>query len=383
MEIVFLFLIFVIVHSYLFYPVIIKVISLFFKKEKFESNDQLTVSVIISVYNEGKVINDRISNIANLNYDFTKIEVLVGSDCSTDRTNQILDELKSIYPWLAVFLFEKRRGKVSVLNDLVKKAKNEIILFTDANTVFDRDIIPSLILNFNDPVIGGVSGRLKLIERGNNSENKTEEKKYWEYETVIKRHEGKCGVLIGANGGIFAIRKNLFKEIPIERPVTDDLFISLAVLQQNYKFVYESNAVAFEEVAPKFIDEFKRKIRFGATNFHTLIYFRSLLFNKNILLSYSLWAHKVSRWLTPILLILIFLLNIILFDKAELYRVLLLLQLSFLLLAGLGILLKKINIYISPLVMIFYFLMTNVALLIGLFKFFFGKQTAFWQSTPR
>ena len=177
MEIVFLFLIFVIVHSYLFYPVIIKVISLFFKKEKFESNDQLTVSVIISVYNEGKVINDRISNIANLNYDFTKIEVLVGSDCSTDRTNQILDELKSIYPWLAVFLFEKRRGKVSVLNDLVKKAKNEIILFTDANTVFDRDIIPSLILNFNDPVIGGVSGRLKLIERGNNSENKTEEKK--------------------------------------------------------------------------------------------------------------------------------------------------------------------------------------------------------------
>jgi cellulose synthase/poly-beta-1,6-N-acetylglucosamine synthase-like glycosyltransferase len=365
------------------YPIIIKIISLFFKKRKHASNSEFTVSILISAYNEEKVIKQRLNNIANLDYDFTKIEVLVGSDCSTDRTNEILEKLKNIYPWLSVYLFMKRRGKVSVLNDLVRKVKNEILLFTDANTVFDKNSINQLIPYFNDPAIGGVSGRLKLIEREVVSKSKSEEKKYWEYETIIKKLEGRCGVLIGANGGIFAIKRNLFKEIPLERPVTDDLFISLSVLQQNYQFVYESNAIAYEEVAPKIIDEFKRKVRFGSTNFHTLLYFKNLLFNKNILLSYSLWAHKVMRWLTPLLLILIFLLNIALFKTNVLFQIFLIVQLSLCFLSGLGFLLRRINIYVSPLLISFYFLLTNAALLVGLFKFLFRKQTAFWQSTPR
>lgn len=383
MELVFWFSVFIVVHSYLLYPVIIKIISLFFKQKENEESSKFTVSILISAYNEEKVIKERLNNITNLDYDFTNIEVLVGSDCSIDKTNQILSELKSVYPWLSVFLFEKRRGKVSVLNDLVKKTKNEILVFTDANTVFDRNSIKQLISHFNESFIGGVSGRLKLIEREIDSKSKNEEKKYWEYETILKKLEGRCGVLIGANGGIFAIRRNLFKEIPLERPVTDDLFISLLVLQQNFRFVYESNAIAYEEVAPKIIDEFKRKIRFGATNFHTLLYFKNLLFNKNILLSYSLWTHKVIRWLTPLLLILIFLLNVALFNINGLFQISLIIQLSFCFLSVLGFLLRRINIYVPPLLISFYFLITNVALLIGLFKFLSGKQTAFWQSTPR
>ena len=101
-------------------------------------------------------------------------------------------------------------------------------------------------------------------------------------------------------------RRSLFKEIPLRNPVTDDLYISLTVLQQDFRFVYDFNAIAYEEVAPRIIDEFKRKVRFGATNFYTLLYFKDLLFNKNILLSYAFWSHKIIRWFTPILILSIF-----------------------------------------------------------------------------
>ena len=303
MELIFWLSVFLLFHSYLIYPVTIKIISSFFYKKKYENEAAFTISILISAFNEEKVIKERIINIANLNYNFTQIEVLVGSDCSTDKTNQILTELKGLYPWLSVYLFSQRRGKVSVLNDLAKEAKNEIILFTDANSVFDKDSLKLIVPHFGNKAIGGVSGRLKLIEKEGDSKSKTEEKKYWEYETILKKSEGECGVLIGANGGIFAIRKNLFKEIPLRNPVTDDLFISLAVLQQGFQFVYEFNSIAYEDVAPKIVDEFKRKIRFSATNFYTLLYFKDLLLSKNILLSYSLWSHKIIRWFTPILLI--------------------------------------------------------------------------------
>ncbi len=127
----------------------------------------------------------------------------------------------------------------------------------------------------------------------------------------------------------------------------------------------------------------KGKVRFGATNFYTLLYFKDLLFNKNILLSYAFWSHKIIRWFTPVLILSIFITNIFLLNVNTFFNVFFVIQLLFYLTAVLGYLLKKINIQITLLLMSFYFLMTNVALFIGLLKFLLGKQTAFWQSTPR
>ena len=383
MEIVFWFSVLMLFHAYLIYPITIKFISLFFNSKETEEESSISVAILISVYNEEKVIKERITNIAGLDYDFSKIEVLVGSDSSTDRTNQILMELKSTYPWLSIYPFPERRGKVSVLNDLVKETKSEVILFTDANTIFEKKSLRRLVSYFKDETIGGISGRLNLIEKNPSSKGRTEEKRYWEYETVLKKLEGKCGVLIGANGGIFAIRKNLFNEIPIKYPVTDDLFISLTVLQKGFRFIYDFEAIAYEEVAPRIIDEFKRKIRFGATNFYTLLYFKDLLLNKNMLLSFAFWSHKIIRWFTPVLLLLIFVSNILLLNVNAFYDIFFLIQMVFYLTAIVGFLLKKINIQITLFLISFYFLMTNVALFIGLLKFLTGKQTAFWQSTPR
>jgi poly-beta-1,6-N-acetyl-D-glucosamine synthase len=372
----------IIIHSYLIYPCVIFILSHFFRENKNHNYSTYSVSVIISAYNEEKVIRDRILNISRLDYDFNKLEVLIGSDCSTDKTNDILIDMQKKFPWLSVHIFDSRRGKVSIINDLIAKARNEIIVFTDANTIFDENSIKRLMRQFGDQNTGGVCGRLVLLESKTQANESVEEKRYWEYETFIKKYEGKCGILIGANGGIFAIRRNLFRQLPTEKPITDDIFITLMIIQQNFKFSYEYDAWALEDVGREIIHEFKRKTRFAATNFETMFYFKDLILNRNILLSYAFWSHKILRWMTPIFLILIFFLNVLLFNGV-IFQISLYVQLFFYFLSFIGFFQRKAKFKNKIFTIPFYFLMTNFAMLIGMMNFILKRQTAFWQSTPR
>jgi cellulose synthase/poly-beta-1,6-N-acetylglucosamine synthase-like glycosyltransferase len=361
---------------------VIFILSHFFRENKNHNYSTYSVSVIISAYNEEKVIRDRILNISRLDYDFNKLEVLIGSDCSTDKTNDILIDMQKKFPWLSVHMFDSRRGKVSIINDLIAKARNEIIVFTDANTIFDENSIKRLMRQFGDQNTGGVCGRLVLLESKTQANESVEEKRYWEYETFIKKCEGRCGILIGANGGIFAIRRNLFRQLPTEKPITDDIFITLMIIQQNFKFSYEYDAWALEDVGREIIHEFKRKTRFAATNFETMFYFKDLILNRNILLSYAFWSHKILRWMTPIFLILIFFLNVLLFNGV-IFQISLYLQLFFYFLSFIGFFQRKAKFKNKIFTIPFYFLMTNFAMLIGMMNFILKRQTAFWQSTPR
>jgi poly-beta-1,6-N-acetyl-D-glucosamine synthase len=370
------------IHSYFIYPCVIFILSHFFRENKNLYSPTYSVSIIISAFNEDKVIRDRILNISQLDYDFNKLEVLIGSDCSTDQTNDILIEMRKKFPWLFIYLFDSRRGKVSVINDLAAKARNEIIVFTDANTVFDENSVKRLIKQFGDQNIGGVCGRLVLLEPKTKINESVEEKRYWEYETFIKRYEGKCGILIGANGGIFAIRRKLFRQLPTEKPITDDIFITLMILQQNYKFSYEYDAFALEDVGHEIIHEFKRKTRFAATNFETMFYYKDLILNRNFLLSYAFWSHKILRWMTPIFLISIFFLNILLFNGV-IFQISFYIQFLFYFLSFIGFLQRKAKAKNKVFTIPFYFSMTNFAMLTGMVNFFLKRQTAFWQSTPR
>ena len=381
-NIIFWSIVIIVVHSYFIYPVVIFILSHFFKENKTNPQQSYSVSIIISAYNEEKVIRERIINISQLDFDFNNLEVLIGSDGSTDQTNNILIEMSKEFPWLSINLFDSRKGKVFVINNLVAKARNEIIVFTDANTVFDGNSIKRLIRQFKDNTIGGICGRLVLIEPKSKINESIEEKSYWEYETFIKKYEGKCGVLIGANGGIFAIRRKLFKNLPIEKPITDDIFITLMIHQQKYKFSYEYDAFALEDVGHEIIDEFNRKTRFSATNFETMFYYKDLIFNSKLLLSYAFWSHKILRWMTPIFLIVILFLNILLCDKI-IFQIILYIQVLFYILSFLGYLKRNAKVKIKIFTIPFYFLMTNFAMLIGMVNFILKRQTAYWESTPR
>ena len=384
LKILFWFLVFLIINTYLLYPLVIWLLSKFKSKSyDYTSDFSTSVSILISAYNEEKVIENRVKNLLSQNYDKNLIEIIVGSDCSNDNTNEILKRLAKEYPEVKIFLFNNRRGKAGVLNEIVQYATNEILIFTDANTEFENNAIKNLVKHFQYSSIGGVSGRLVLIEKNFHKERGVEEKKYWEYETFIKKSEGNLGILIGANGGIFAIRKNLFSEIPTDKPVTDDFYLSLSVIKKGYKFIYESFAIGFEEVAKDLSSEFKRKIRFAATNFQTISFFKSLLFNKNIILSYAFWSHKIIRWFLPLILILVFVLNIFLVNAGTFYLVTFFIQLLFYFLALIGFIFNKIKVRLTLLSLIYYFLVTNIALLIGFIRFLRKKHSVIWQSTSR
>ena len=358
--------------------------SLFRRNEKSAKSDSFpSVSILISAYNEEKVIRQRIENIKNLKYDFDKIELIIGSDCSSDKTNEILQQQSKNYPWIKIELFNSRRGKAAVLNDLTALARNEILVFTDANSIFDEDTLINLTSGFSIEAIGGVCGRLVLEEPEGKYEKSNKERLYWKYETILKKFEGILGILIAANGGIFAIRKKLFTKFPEKYAVTDDLFQTLAVLNQNYKFIYEYNSVAHEAVSKEVITEFNRKVRFAATNFQTIKDFKNLLLNKKILLSYAIWSHKVLRWLVPVFAILLFFSNLFLIGHGSLYYGAMILQIVFYFSVIVGFIFHKLKLSGSIFSIIYYYAITNAALLIGMFKFLAGKHAYIWDSTPR
>lgn len=383
LTILFIVLIFLFTNSFVFYPIIVWIISRLVKKPKTTENYEPKISVIISAYNEEKVIERRIKNLLEQDYDLNKIEIIVGSDNSSDRTNEILLRLQNEIPQLKVFIFNYRQGKAGVINQLVNKANNDILVFTDANTEFKKDAIKKLVRHFLNEEIGGVSGKLVLVDRKLNQRAAVEEKDYWEFETLIKTSEGRLGILIGANGGIFAIRKNLFEKIPIEKAVTDDFFISLNVIKKGFKLIYEPEAQAFEEISSDFQTEFKRKVRFAATNFQTISFFKSLLLNKNLILSYAFWSHKIIRWFLPVILIFIFILNIYLFNQSKVLEYFFYFQILIYLSALLGYLLLKYKIRIPLLSLLTYFFLTNFALLQGFIRFLRKKHSVIWESTPR
>lgn len=380
---IFYILLFIPVNSFILYPFVIFVISKFVKAVNYNKDNLPKVSLLIAAYNEEKVIEERLKNIASLDYDFSKIEVHIGSDCSSDRTNEILLKKQNEYNWLKIHLFEVRRGKASVLNDLINFAKNDILVFSDANTEFKKDALRNLVYQFQEEKIGGVCGKLILTDDEVEKTESVEERKYWLYETVIKESESNLGLLFAANGGIFAIRKKLFEQIPIKKAVTDDLFISLSVIGKGYKFVYAKDACAVESVGKDVTTEFKRKVRFSATNFQTMtLCFRSII-RQGLLISYAFFSHKISRWFLPFNLILLYLFSVLLFGKSIIINNLFYLQSLFYLLALLGYIGTKIRVKFFLFSLPYFFVIANIAVIKGFFKFLNKKHSVIWESTKR
>ncbi|NWG29099.1 MAG: glycosyltransferase [Ignavibacteriaceae bacterium] len=381
---IFWFAVLLLSHAYFIYPFSLRIFNLFKSSPSVNYQDELpSISILIAAYNEEKVIAERIDNIRNLDYDFNKLELIIGSDCSDDKTNEILKLKSQDYNWLKICFFDKRRGKAAVLNDLAQIAKNDILVFSDANTKFEKAALKHLVSYFNVEQVGGVCGRLLLEEPTNGFDKTNRERLYWKYETQLKKLEGNLGILISANGGIYAIRKKLFTKFPVKEAVTDDLFQTLAVLNQNYLFLYSYDAVASEEVSKEIITEFRRKVRFAATNFQTLKFFQQLLAAKKLLISYALWSHKIIRWFVPIILIVLFITNALLINDSIMYYIIFLIQSFFYSAAILGFIFNKLKINIPIFGIVYYYIYTNIALLVGLIKFLFGRHAYIWESTPR
>jgi len=384
--VIFFICLFLIFHTYLFYPVSMWILAFVFQKKYKIDIDYLPfVSIIISAYNEKKVINQTIDNFLRQGYPNDKFEIIIGSDGSTDGTNEIIKQIAVNNSNIVFIPFENRRGKKFVINDIVPQAVGDILVFSDSNTRYENDAICELVKYYKDEKIGGVSGRLELTEEKDLTETGNKEGTYWKYESWIKDCEGKLGALIGANGGIYSIRKKFFVPMPAAIAVVDDLYLSLKVLEQNKDFVYNKKAIARETLAPSVNWESERKIRIIPRSIETIKQVKKILFHKRFIVSYGIWSHKIIRWITPLLLILLFFSNLVIsINRANnFFNVALLIQIIIILLGISGYFFSRRNINIKIFQLFYYFLIINIALIKGLYMFLMKKYKPTWEPTPR
>lgn len=241
-----------VLYAYIIYPLLLILIDKTRKRVDVKMTDVLPkVSVIIAAYNEEKVIENRILNCLSLDYPPELLEVIVASDGSTDGTAGIAG--RYVGEGVILYDYKTRRGKVNVLNETIKKAKHPLIVFSDANTGFKRDALKNLVRHFGDDTVGAVCGALYFIN-ADGSNNGELEGIYWKYETFLKRMEGHRGCLLGANGAIYAIRKELYEDCPPDT-IVEDFFIPMKFLQRGYKVIYDPEANAVEESAYKIVQE--------------------------------------------------------------------------------------------------------------------------------
>jgi cellulose synthase/poly-beta-1,6-N-acetylglucosamine synthase-like glycosyltransferase len=366
-----------IIYSYCLYPIILLVLKQFKpavlppSTVKYSPN----VSIVISVYNEESILPSKIENLRRLEYPQGKAEFIIGSDGSSDSTNEILQT--HLGDNLRARIFTERRGKAFVLNDLVAMANGDVVVFSDANTMFEPGTVQKLVQQFEKVEVGAVCGELRLVPRGGMA-NGVGEISYWTYENNVKSMESDIKSLIGATGAIYAIRKALFKPLPTEKVIMDDFLISLSVIVQGYEVKYEPRALAYEPVTSSIANEFRRKIRISAGNFYGISEFMTLLSPKFGFVAFALWSHKIIRWFVPFLLLAILASSIVLASDKPLFSWMVILELVFILLGGVGFLCERIKIRIPPIDLVYYFLAMNIALLVGFMKFLFNLQSSRW-----
>lgn len=387
MELIFWGALALLLHSYLIYPFSLPLIHFVYRpRRKVDLNNVPTLSIIIAAYNEEKIIGQKIENCLELDYPAAQIEILVGSDGSSDRTIEILNQYQSKAN-LRIFPYTSRRGKAAVLNDLIREAKGETLLFCDANTLFLQNTARKLVSSFSDPKVGCVCGRLVLRDSTGTSLGQGESL-YWTFESELKLLEGKLGIVMGANGGVYALRRRLAPILPVRKTTMDDFYIATHVLAKGFSVIYEPLAIGSEETSLDKFGEFRRKIRIGQANANQLLHYLKLLNPKHPLVSYSFLSHKLLRWLGPLFMLLLFPVNALLahpFSIHSTYGIFLLAQCIFYVLALIGYLSNKLNIKI-PLVLTlpFYFFTMNLALTIGTWQsLFLSPKGGAWEREER
>jgi cellulose synthase/poly-beta-1,6-N-acetylglucosamine synthase-like glycosyltransferase len=336
------------------------------------------VSIVFSAFDEEACIRQKIENCLAIDYPHDRLEILVGCDGCTDRTAEIAREVGG--DRVKVHEITPRGGKPGVISRLVPQAQGDVVVLTDANVMLEPGAVRALMRRFRDPAVGAVVGRLRLY---NPTKADFEESLYWKYETILKYYEGKRGCVLGANGGIYAVRRILFSPL---RPdtIVDDFVIPVRIAVRGFKVPYEPDAIAHEETTEDPAREFVRRARIGAGNWQALARVPEVLDPRAGFLFFSFVSHKLLRWATPFLLAVALLASFVLVARGGgvTYAAILAGQLAFyaLALAGRRELPRPLRRVGS---LAHYFMAMNGALAVGFWRFVRGTQRATWQRTDR
>ncbi|MEQ1758997.1 MAG: glycosyltransferase [Vicinamibacterales bacterium] len=335
------------------------------------------VSLLIAAYNEEAVIAERLENALAMDYPREQLEIIVACDGCTDRTADIAE----CYADRGVRVLRlARAGKIHALDAAVRQATGEVLAFSDANTMCSKHSMRALVRSFADPGVGGVAGHTTYaLEQGSESSSQGENL-YWNYDTWLKKLESHTGSVVSAHGGLYAIRRSLYRTVP-DSAVTDDFGISTTVIDLGYRLVFEAEARAVEFAVPEARREFRRRVRLMTRGLRGVVMRRRLL-NPAVSGFYAvvLFSHKVVRRLAPIALVTALATSLYLAPQGGLYLLAAVAQTFFYALAVAGLLLRRTALGKSKAVYVpFFYCMANVASAIALFELVRGTRIELWQ----
>ena len=375
-EIVFWLTIGLIFYTYFGYPILTLVLSLLINNPVNKQDIELTVTFLITAYNEEKDIRKKIEDTLNLDYPKDKLEIIVASDASSDKTDEIVKEFSD--RGVVLHRVEDRVGKTATQNSALKMAKGDIIVFSDAASMYDSGAIRAIVRNYADPAVGALSG-MYTYENKEGSSVGFATILFWNLENFIKSKQTKIRTITGCCGCIYSVRKDLYTQLPPE--IISDLVEPLTILQKGYRIVFEPEALAIEETAGKTKEEFSMRIRVIVRGMNGMLYVREL-FNpfKYPFVSFQLISHKLLRWMVPVFATIAFLANAMLVTTSWFYAALFFCQLIFYGLALLGYILEKKGINKKIFYLPLYFCIVNLASLISMFKVLKKENIVTWQT---
>ena len=333
------------------------------------------VTVVISAYNEAAHIDATVRNKLAQDYPPDLLEVIVASDGSNDGTDAVLTQLSQEVLRVGFFRQEPRSGKTAALNSLVQRARGEIVVFADANSIYRTDTVRNLVMPFADPSVGYASGRMLYVNQQGSLVGDGCSA-YMRYENRLRGYESAIGSVVGADGGVDAVRRSLYQDMrPDQLP---DFVLPLAVVEQGHRVVYVPQAVLQEEALTGESAEYRMRIRVALRALWALWDKRALLNPLRFpLFSWQLLSHKVLRYLSFLPLVVAATLNWTLLPHGWIYGLLAVGQICLVLLALLARGGPLRNFALARLC--YYFLLLNWASAVALFRFLRGQKQVLWQ----
>lgn len=340
------------------------------------------VTIVFSVFNEEKVIKRKLESILNSDYPKEKLQILIGSDNSTDATHEVIEEFAANNSNITLIKKTNRNGKLKIINELIDLTKTEHLIFTDANVFFEPITVKALVYNLLKKDAKLVCGNIMKFSPKNQGIS-GQEIFYMNFENQLKHHESLVyNFCVGVEGGCYAILKDWFIKVP-DGFLMDDFFITLDVIQKQGKITFEPEALCYEDVNDAPMIEFKRKIRISLGNFRNLKYYKHLLFPIYKGFGFAFFSHKVLRWFTPFALVISFLLS---FATGYYFPIFILISFCYsllIILPAITIYLEKAKVKIPLVNSLGHFILMNFALLLGYFKFISASHESAWEPPKR
>jgi cellulose synthase/poly-beta-1,6-N-acetylglucosamine synthase-like glycosyltransferase len=366
-----------IVYTYLLFPLLIAARGSFLPRPYEEDPILPNVSILIACHNEEANIEQKLRNLFALDYPADRLQLIVMSDGSTDATESIVDAFSEPVTLLRL----PRRGKAAALNAGALEATGEILVFSDANSMYDEDAIRMLVRPFADDRVGGVAGDQRYDKGRSASSIQQGEQRYWNFDRWLKRQQSRAGSVTSATGAIYAIRRELFEEVP--GGVTDDFFISTQVVAKGYRLVFAENAIAREPVAASGGKEFQRKVRLMTRGLRGVVEMRRLLNPLRYgFYSLQLFSHKVLRRLVVFALIVLALTSPLLWQEGIAFEIATIAQLMFYATAALAHFARASRSRLMKVLSLpAFFVLANTAAFLATLNLLRGRRIEFW--TPQ